>query len=50
MNGLAQLGLLSPEILNKYIQKALESDRTELTALLLKAKNAAALAEGEFEL
>lgn len=50
MNGLAQLGLLSPELLNRYIQKALESERTELTALLLKAKNAAASAEGEFEL
>lgn len=50
MNGLACLNLLSAELLNKYIPKALEANLTELTALLLKAKNAALSTEGEFEL
>lgn len=50
MTGLAGRGLLSAEMINNCIQQTLLSGRTELTALLLKAKNAAESDEGEFEL
>ena len=50
MTGLAGRGLLSAEMINNCIQQTLLSGRTELTALLLKAKKAAESDGGEFEL
>lgn len=50
MTGLAGRGLLSAEMINHCIQQTLLEGKTELTALLLKAKNAAESDEGEFEL
>lgn len=50
LNGLAGRGLLSAEIINSSIQQTLLTGKTELTALLLKAKNTADKNEGEFEL
>ena len=50
MTGLAGRGLLSAETINRCIREPLLSGKTELTALLLKAKNTADTDEGEFEL
>lgn len=50
MTGLAKRGILSGGIINTALQAALRDGQTEITALLLEAKNAAASAEEEFEL
>lgn len=50
MTGLAELGLLSSDTINEYLQQTLEARQTELSALLLKAKNAVSNSEEEFEL
>ena len=50
MTGLAKRGILSGEIINSTLQTALRDGQTEITALLLEAKNAAASADEEFEL
>ena len=50
MTGLARRGVLSGEIISTALQAALQEGQTEITALLLEAKNAAASAEEEFEL
>lgn len=50
MTGLAQLGLLSSETVNVALRQTLEAGQTELSALLLKAKNAVSNSEEEFEL
>ena len=50
MTGLAQLGLLSSDTINEYLRQTLASGQTELSALLLKAKNAVSNSEEEFEL
>lgn len=50
MTGLAARGLLDAAILDESLKQTLSSGQNELTALLLKAKNAAGNEEGEFEL
>ena len=50
MTGLAGRGLLSANTIDLCVRETLLSGKTELTALLLKAKNAADTDEGEFEL
>lgn len=50
MTGLAKLGLLSPDTINEYLRQTLTAGQTELSALLLKAKNAVSNSEEEFEL
>ena len=50
MTALSRRALLSAEIIGESLEKTLLSGRTELTALLLQAKNAAETQEGEFEL
>ena len=50
MTGLAGRGLLSPQIINSTLQTALKNGQAEITALLLKAKNAAVSADEEFDL
>ncbi|MDO4816439.1 MAG: leucine-rich repeat domain-containing protein [Bacillota bacterium] len=50
LSGIAARGLLSPEIISTALQTALKEGQTEITALLLEAKNAAASDEEEFEL
>ena len=50
MTGLAGRGLLSSDIITGCLQQTLKSGKTELTALLLKAKNFANTDDGEFDL
>ena len=50
MTGLAELGLLSSDTVNEALRQSLSDGQTELSALLLKAKNTAADSEEEFEL
>lgn len=50
MTGLAARGLLDADIIDERLKQTLESGQNELTALLLRARNAAAKEEGEFEL
>ena len=50
MTGLAQLGLLSSDTINEYLRQTLAAGQTELSALLLKAKNAVFNSEEEFTL
>lgn len=50
MTGLAQLGLLSSGTVNEALRQTLAAGQTELSALLLKAKNAVSNSEEEFEL
>lgn len=50
MSGLAKRGLLSAQAIEKHLKETLSAGQTELSALLLEAKRAAAPAEGEFDL
>lgn len=50
MTTLAQRSLLSARTIEESLEKTLISGQTELTALLLKAKNIVGAQEGEFEL
>jgi len=50
MTGLSELGLLTSETINKFLPQALKDGQTELSALLLKAKNAVSNSQEEFEL
>ncbi len=50
MTGLAKRGVLSAGIISSSLQTALKDGQTEITALLLEAKNAATSADEEFEL
>lgn len=50
MTGIADRGLLPAELIGEALQKALLSGQTELSALLLRARNSAQAGEGEFEL
>ena len=50
MTTISRRALLSAEVIGESLEKTLLSGQTELTALLLQAKNAAETQEGEFEL
>lgn len=50
MTTISRRALLSAEVIVESLEKTLLSGQTELTALLLQAKNAAETQKGEFEL